>query len=144
MLQNFQVSFMIAGGRVPGNLFDLPNHSKPGSLPVRTLTLGWGTGFGGYTVWVRVHLENSRVTRDDHYLENIVTLIIFNPCMVYNSHVYSNSNRNLLSMTGKFGEQIEEFSLFNTCRSLSPPIFLILVWFTIALCIQINVEIYLA
>src|SRR5271163_96054 len=33
------------------------------------------------------------------HLENIVTLNIFNPRMVYNSHVYSNSNRNLLSMT---------------------------------------------
>src|SRR5277367_5307181 len=65
------------------------------------------------------------------HLENIVTVNIFDPCMVYNSHVYSNSNRNLLSMTGKFEEQIEEFSLFNTCRTLSPPIFLILVWFTI-------------
>src|SRR5271155_4410030 len=70
------------------------------------------------------------------HLQNIVTPNIFNPRMVYNSHVYSNSNRNLLSMTGKFGEQIEEFSLFNIGRSLSPPIFLILVWFTIALCIQ--------
>ena len=92
----------------------------------------------------KVHLENPRVTRDDHYLENIVTLNIFNPRMVYNSLVYSNSNRNLFSMTVTFGEQIEEFSLFNTCRSLSPPIFLILVWFTIAMCIQIQIEIYLA
>jgi len=33
------------------------------------------------------------------HLENIVTLNIFNPRMVYNSHVYSNSNRNLLSIT---------------------------------------------
>jgi len=39
-------------------------------------------------------------------------------------------------MTGKFEEQIEEFSLFNTCRILSPAIFLILMWFTIAMCIQ--------
>src|SRR5271155_3662557 len=70
------------------------------------------------------------------HLENIVTLNIFNPRMVYNSHVYSNSNRNLLSMTGNFEEQIEEFSLFNTCRTLSPPIFLILKWFTIPMCIQ--------
>ena len=78
------------------------------------------------------------------HLENIVTLNIFNPRMVYNSHVYSYSNRNLLSMTGKFEEQIEEFSLFNTCRTLSPPIFLIYKWFTIAMCIQIQIEIYLA
>src|SRR5271167_1580196 len=42
-----------------------------------------------------------------------------------------NQSRNLLSMTGKFEEQIQESSSFNTCRTLSPPISLILVQFTI-------------
>jgi hypothetical protein len=80
---------MIAGGRVPVNPFDPPNPSIPGSLPIRTLTLGQvSEGMGKGTPG--------------------------KPAMI------------------------------TTWRTLSPSIFLILVWFTIAMCIQIQIEIYLA
>ena len=56
---------MIVGLAGTSQPVDPPNPSKPGPLPVRTLTRGGGYGFR--RVRVRVRLENTRVTRDDHY-----------------------------------------------------------------------------